>query len=1056
MDPAQPAPTALPSETDEAARLAALRRLGILDTPAEALLDSLARSAAAACGTPMALVTLLDADRQYVKAQVGVPGGLGELPRAEALCTTVLAARAYVEIPDARIDARTAGKSCVCSEPHFVFYAGAPLTTPDGHVIGTLCVLDTVARPALAPGQRTALQELAAATMHALLLRQAAHRALHSSSEQMFRELSESCPVGIFHTDAQGHCIYTNPQWQQIFGLSLQESLGEGWVRAIHPDDRPGLLASWQEVAASGRNFDRMFRVLRADGQVLHVSARGRAIALPGGSPGGYVGSVIDVSDEVATRRQLEASNDFLARAEQIAGVGGWRLDLHTRELLWTSQTRRIYELPPDYVPVGDEHLRYFAPDAQRVIRSTAEHAIATGEPWDVQLPMRTARGRQVWVRSIGQVEYRDHRPALLVGALQDVTESQRARVALEQSQERLHRALEGSGLALWDLDVPAERIYLSATWSAMLGGEPRETHCTAQELLDLVPPEDLARIQEGLELVLGGRSARYAVEHRVHRRDGTLLWIHSEGRVADRSPEGMPLRMVGTNRDITQAKQAEHDLREARDAADAASRAKSQFLATMSHEIRTPLNGIIGMTKLLLDEPLSAEVRRHADLVDRSAHSLLALVNDILDFSKIEAGQMEIESVAFDLHELVEDLATLYRLRATEKSLLFRVRMEPGVPQFVQGDPTRIRQVLVNLLGNALKFTHAGSIALDLRATTEPAAYLLEFTVADTGIGIPPEVQPQLFKRFMQADSATTRKFGGTGLGLAIVQQLVHLMGGAVRVRSAPGHGSRFVVTLPVRVAQEAAPASVWQDLPPPSSDTSILIAEDNTTNQVVAFGMLRKLGYENVRLASNGIEAYQMASAEPFDIILMDCQMPEMDGYEATRRLRAAGCTATIVAMTANAIKGDRERCLDAGMNDYLTKPIDIRLLRGVLARWASGQTSRLADLPLFSPGDLDTRFGGDAELQQVALGTFRQATPALMAKLRATLSSGNRQAFGLLAHSAKGGGLMVSAERYAAIAAALEERAAKAPAQELGKLLDELERAFEEFATIVQARG
>lgn len=323
MDPALPVPA---NPSDEAARLAALYRLGILDTPAEALLDSLARSAAAACATPVAFVNLLDAARQCTKAQAG---GLsfGEIPRNEALCTTVLAAREYVEIPDTRLDPRTAHKSCVREAPHFVFYAGAPLTTPDGHVIGTLCVLDLVPRPGLQPGQRAALQELARATMQALLLRQVAHRTLHSSSEQMFRELSESCPVGIFHTDAQGHCIYTNPQWQQIFGLSLAESLREGWVRGIHPEDRDGVLRFWQQVAAQGRDYDHAFRVLHADGRVLHVRARGRALALPGGSPGGYVGSVIDVSDEVATRQQLEASNDFLARAEQIAGVGGWRLD---------------------------------------------------------------------------------------------------------------------------------------------------------------------------------------------------------------------------------------------------------------------------------------------------------------------------------------------------------------------------------------------------------------------------------------------------------------------------------------------------------------------------------------------------------------------------------------------------------------------------------------------------------------------------------------------------------------------------------------------------------
>ena len=920
-------PAARPPEADEAARVAALHRLGILDTPAEAVLDALVRSAAAACGTPMAAMTLIDRDRQWIKARAGIEG-YDEIPRSEALCTTVLDAREYVEIPDTRLDARTVAKSCVRDSPPLVFYAGAPLTTPEGYVVGTLCVLDVEPRAGLAPGQRAALQELARATMQVLLLRQAA----------------------------------------------------------------------------------------------------------------------------VTAHRQLEASNEFLASAEQIAGVGGWRMDLETREVEWTAETRRIHDLPPDYRPTGDEHQRYFSPQAQETIRATAEHSIATGESWDVQLPMTTAQGRPIWVRSIGHVEFRAGRPAAIVGALQDITEGRQARMALEQSQERLHRALEGSGLALWDLDVHTEIIYLSATWSAMLGGEPHETHVAAQELLQRVPTEDLPRIQAALENVLDGRSPHYAVEHRVRKLDGSLLWIHSEGRVAERDAYGVPLRMVGTNRDISQHKQAEQDLREARDAADQANRAKSQFLATMSHEIRTPLNGIIGVTRLLLDETLTPEVRRHADLIDRSAHSLLALVNDILDVSKIEAGQMEIEHVAFDLHELVEDLATLYRLRATEKSLLFRVRLDPRVPQHVLSDPTRLRQVLVNLLGNALKFTSSGWIGLDVKASQGATACALQFTVADTGVGIPPEVQPQLFSRFMQADSSTSRQFGGTGLGLSIVRQLVELMGGSVAVTSTPGSGSRFTVHLEVAAAQGAPAASAWQDLTPAREGARILVAEDNTTNQVVAFGMLRKLGYVDVSLAGDGGEACALAEREHFDLILMDCQMPEMDGYEATRRLRASGCEAPIIAMTANAIKGDRERCIEAGMNDYISKPIDLKVLRTVLSRWTGTPASRLGDLPLYDGGGIDSRFGGDMELKEVALATFRQTTPALLARIHAALAAGDRRQLGLLAHSAKGGGSMISAERYAGIATVLEERAATASEEELRQLVADLQAAFDQFAEIV----
>jgi PAS domain S-box-containing protein len=1046
--------TAPRTEDPEQGRLRALYALGVLDTPAEALLDGLTRSAAAVCEAPIAMLNLVDRHRQWTKSQVGW-SGCAEIPREESICALVVESAAWLEVPDTRSDPRVARKAYVSGGAQLRFYAGAPLTTPDGHVLGSLCVLDREPRVGLTGAQRKALEELALAVVHALLLRQAAHRSLHSSSEQMFRGLSDVCPVGIFHTDVQGKCIYTNPQWQEIFGQTLEESLGDGWARHLHPEDAAQVFAVWEAVSASASPFDMPFRVLRPDGVTVDVRARGRPVTLPDGSTGGFVGSIVDISEEVATRDALQESNEFLARAEQIAGVGGWRRDLKTRELLWTSQTRRIFELPPDYQPIGDEHRRYFTPEVQEVIRRTAAACRETGETWDVQLPMRTAKGRQIWVRSIGQIERRGGRPSALVGALQDVTSTHEAREALQRSQERLHRALEGSGLALWDLDVPGQTLYLSEHWSVMLGGEAKETHCTPQELLALVPAEDLPRIQAALEPALQGRSPRYAVEHRIRRRDGTLVWIHSEGRV-ERDASGAPLRVVGTNREITQEKQAEQDLREARDAADSANKAKSLFLATMSHEIRTPLNGIIGMTKLLLDEQLAPEVRRNANLIDRSAHSLLALVNDILDVTKIEAGQMEIEKVPFDLHELVEDVSNLYRMRATEKSLLFRTQLDPAVPQLVQADPTRIRQVLVNLLGNALKFTTSGWIGLDVRGQEAEAAYVLEITVVDTGIGIPPDVQPQLFTRFMQADSSTSRKFGGSGLGLSIVQQLVDLMGGTVSVKSKPGKGSRFIVVLPVLVAEEGPAVSIWQDLPVSTEGARVLVAEDNTTNQVVAFGMLRKLGYDDVTIANNGVEACQLALSESFDVILMDCQMPEMDGYEATHRLRAAGCTSAIVAMTANAIKGDRERCLEAGMNDYLTKPIDLKVLRAMMSRWTGAQPSRLADLPLFSEEAMHSRFGGDEELEQIALSTFQSSTPPLIAKMRIAHEAGNRKQVALLAHSAKGGGSMISADRYAAIAAVIEERAETALRDETGRLIDDLQRAFDEFEAILNARS
>jgi CheY-like chemotaxis protein/HPt (histidine-containing phosphotransfer) domain-containing protein len=271
------------------------------------------------------------------------------------------------------------------------------------------------------------------------------------------------------------------------------------------------------------------------------------------------------------------------------------------------------------------------------------------------------------------------------------------------------------------------------------------------------------------------------------------------------------------------------------------------------------------------------------------------------------------------------------------------------------------------------------------------------------------------------------------------------------VRVASSPAQGSRFTVTLPIMPAEPPPAASIWQELPASAAGVRVLVAEDNPTNQVVAFGMLRKLGYEDVSLANDGVEACRLALSEDFDLILMDCQMPEMDGYEATQRLREGGCTAAIVAMTANAIKGDRERCIDAGMNDYITKPIDLKVLRAVLARWTVAQPSRLGELPVFHAESMRSRFGGDLELEQVALSTFRQTTPALLTRMRAALAAANRAQLGLLAHSAKGSGSMICAERYAAIAATLEDRAAHALPEELGRLMEDLQRAYADFAAV-----
>jgi CheY-like chemotaxis protein/nitrogen-specific signal transduction histidine kinase len=372
--------------------------------------------------------------------------------------------------------------------------------------------------------------------------------------------------------------------------------------------------------------------------------------------------------------------------------------------------------------------------------------------------------------------------------------------------------------------------------------------------------------------------------------------------------------------------------------AAESANRAKSEFLAHMSHEVRTPLNGISGMTALLLDSPLSEEQRSHLGMVQQSADALLTIINDILDLAKIEAGKFSLDSSRFRLRETVERAVALLALTARRKGLEFECRVAADAPDALEGDPVRLRQVLLNLAGNALKFTSAGFIRVEAAVESREAGRVrLRFSVCDSGIGIPPEKMATIFAPFEQADSSISRSFGGTGLGLTISARLAGLMGGRIWAESVPGAGSTFHFTATFKVAVAAAEPEVPADSPGAESRSlRILVAEDNPINQKLACKILERRGHL-VTAAQNGREALEAVQAASFDLVLMDVQMPEMDGIEATRRIRswelAAGRRTMIAAMTANAMIEDRKRCLEAGMDAFVTKPLQIAELAAVL---------------------------------------------------------------------------------------------------------------------------
>ncbi|EGF33662.1 sensor histidine kinase, putative [Oxalobacteraceae bacterium IMCC9480] len=455
------------------------------------------------------------------------------------------------------------------------------------------------------------------------------------------------------------------------------------------------------------------------------------------------------------------------------------------------------------------------------------------------------------------------------------------------------------------------------------------------QDLRQLVHPDDQPAVQEVWQQAIAS-SGRYTVEYRLMLRDGSHLQVWESGSVlhadhTDHIDHAGDIWVDGVIFDISQQHRIKEQWRAAKTCAEQANAAKSVFLSTMSHEIRTPMNGIIGMTGLLLETPLNTEQREFARIIETSADALLTVINDILDFSRIEAGKLMVESVAFALPATVAGCIDVIAGKACDKGLALNCTIDPALPVFVMGDAGRLRQILLNLLGNAIKFTATGKVALHV---TPVLAGAVRFVVADSGIGIDQKNAAELFIPFHQIDGSITRKYGGTGLGLSITKRLVELMGGTIGFESVPGQGATFWVELPLAVAEPVSAPDVDAQLPVVAAPSGqlVLVVEDNPINRIVAVRLLARLGYV-AHTAANGQEALAMLALQNYAVILMDCQMPVMDGFEATRLIRAGeqgtARHMTTVAMTANAMQGDRERCLAAGMDDYLSKPIAFREL-------------------------------------------------------------------------------------------------------------------------------
>jgi PAS domain S-box-containing protein len=576
---------------------------------------------------------------------------------------------------------------------------------------------------------------------------------------------------------------------------------------------------------------------------------------------------------------------------------------------------------------------------------------ISRGEIWRGEICNRNKSGALYWVAAtiVPSLDAQG-RPSEYIAVRTDITHRKRVEESLARFGKRLELATGSAGIGVWEWIIREDRVECDPLVRRQFDLPGDGTATPPEALMQRIHPDDRPAVEQALEWAICSGET-FKANFRVIDGQGRVRHLHSAATLTHNT-EGQSDRLVGVVVDVTATREAENALREAKEAAEAASRAKSEFLANMSHEIRTPMNGIIGMTDLVLDSALDEEQRNHLLIVKSSSESLLTIINDILDFSKIEAGKLQIDPLPFRLGQLVTDTLRSLALRAAQKRIDLVADIAPDLPCVLIGDPGRVRQVLLNLVGNAIKFTHTGEVVVQVRAeAVSNGRAQVHIAVRDTGIGISPQKQARIFDPFSQADSSTTRNYGGTGLGLTISRQLVALMGGDIELHSTPGVGSTFTVSLPMAVV-DAASTSAAQPVPvaalantatAPTPDQAVagspaaklrprtlqvLLVEDQAINQKLITSLMTRWGHD-VTLAHNGSEAVELALAADFDVVFMDMQMPVMDGLEATRRIRAQEQALKrrplhIIAMTANAMSGDEQICLDAGMNDYISKPI------------------------------------------------------------------------------------------------------------------------------------
>lgn len=729
--------------------------------------------------------------------------------------------------------------------------------------------------------------------------------------------------------------------------LDLEE-LTKAIMGSIHPDDLAMVIAGSDEAIYSGVNQRTIeFRRVRHDGTLAHVRMHQRFYRHADGSPSHVIGAALDITQEVLAARklqeqaeELQSMHERLERAAMASQEGLFEVDFKANRH-WASESyRSLLGYPSSFaLSRNEDFIALVHPDDIAQVRASIYHR-TENNGFISELRMRHASGEWRWMKGVGTVHLDEHgEPVGVSGALRDIHLQRMTELSLQEAQERFNRAINGTQDGLWEVDLRTNNMWLAPRFAAVLGYRPEEiADWNGRDVDNATHPDDMPKILDMRERAIK-LGIPFNIEHRMRVKDGSWKWMRVRATL-ERDEHGQPLRFSGSMQDVDDAHRAHEELVKATEEAQAANRAKSAFLANVSHEIRTPMNGIIGMTGLLLDTTLDRTQLEFAETIRNSADALLVVINDILDFSKIEAGKLDIENLEMDLRGNVEDVGAMLGFQAASKNLELIINVRPEVPERVVGDPQRIRQCLINLVGNAIKFTRQGEVVVEVSCiANRQGKALLHFEVQDTGIGLAPEAVEKLFKPFSQADSSTTRKYGGTGLGLSIVKRLVEMMGGNVGISSELGKGSTFWFTLPLE------PVLTVNDNTTSAhanyAGRRLLIVDDNNTNRRVLSIQLEHQGYQ-VETSSSGEEALQLlrkalANHASYDAVLADFQMPDMDGAMLGEHINAdpSFSQTRLVLLTSMDRHGDAQRFASMGFAAYLTKPVRARELRDCLNR-------------------------------------------------------------------------------------------------------------------------